>query len=166
MLSCLFIREIKPSLNSVCIQTQRFLNYNCCALHIHCTSYKFISAVIGWKDEKNVFKQTFWYNYLWEKNPRELHHNLNFVYLSLYITYNFRNCYKIFYIHVHIGPVASYLVNRWGCRLTAVAGGMLLVAGLIGSYFSRCLRVLIATNGIISGLSLFHSLFYNNITIQ
>lgn len=152
MLSCLFIREIKPSLNSVCIQTQRFLNYNCCALHIHCTSYKFISAVIGWKDEKKCFQTNLLILLLIrEKNPRELHHNLNFVYLSLYITCNFRNCYKIFYIHVHIGPVASYLVNRWGCRLTAVAGGMLLVAGLIGSYFSRSLRVLIATNGIISG---------------
>lgn len=38
---------------------------------------------------------------------------------------------------------------------------MLLVAGLIGSYFSHSLWVIIATNGIISGLCLYHSLFYN-----
>lgn len=82
---------------------------------------------------------------------------------SLYKILFFRNFYKIFFIRVHLGPVASYFVNRWGCRLTAVAGGMLLVAGLIGSYFSHSLWVIIATNGILSGLCLYHSRLLSNL---
>lgn len=52
------------------------------------------------------------------------------------------------------GPLASFIIDRMGCRVTASVGGILLVVGLTGSHFSPSLWSLTVTYGIISGLGI------------
>lgn len=59
MCAIIFIYPWNKAKPKQCMHRHRFHNYNCCALHIHCTSYKFISAVIGWKDEKMFSNKPF-----------------------------------------------------------------------------------------------------------
>ena len=52
------------------------------------------------------------------------------------------------------GPVAGALTNRYGCRATVAAGGLIAGTGFIVSSFANSIEVLCVTIGIVSGLGL------------
>lgn len=49
------------------------------------------------------------------------------------------------------GPLCSILVERFGCRVTAMLGGVLASLGMVASSFCRTLSQLYFTAGFISG---------------
>ena len=57
------------------------------------------------------------------------------------------------------GPVTGILLNRFGCRLVAVAGSLILFVGLLASVFIPSLPVLYATYGIIGGMEICNTVF-------
>jgi MFS family permease len=52
------------------------------------------------------------------------------------------------------GPLASGLVNHYGCRLVTIAGGIIAAAAFIISTFSPNVDVLILTYGVLGGIGL------------
>ncbi|KAL3846511.1 hypothetical protein ACJMK2_017491 [Sinanodonta woodiana] len=50
-----------------------------------------------------------------------------------------------------IGPIASMLTNKYGCRVVIILGGIISFLGLFGSNFSPNIYVLFVTFGIITG---------------
>ncbi|XP_028608732.1 monocarboxylate transporter 6 isoform X2 [Grammomys surdaster] len=52
------------------------------------------------------------------------------------------------------GPLCSFLVNRFGCRVTMMLGGLLASLGMVASSFSGSLTQLFLSAGLITGLLL------------
>lgn len=52
------------------------------------------------------------------------------------------------------GPVASIITNKFGCRLTTVAGGLIAATGCVLSCFAGSIEVICITFGVISGFGL------------
>ncbi|XP_064225249.1 monocarboxylate transporter 6 isoform X1 [Aotus nancymaae] len=66
---------------------------------------------------------------------------------------------------VHMaGPLCSILVVRFGCRVTAMLGGVLASLGMVAGSFSRSLSQLYFTAGFITGLGMCFS-FQSSITV-
>ncbi|XP_012517793.1 PREDICTED: monocarboxylate transporter 6 [Propithecus coquereli] len=63
------------------------------------------------------------------------------------------------------GPLCSVLVERFGCRVTAMLGGVLASLGMVAGSFSRTLSQLYLTAGFITGLGMCFS-FQSNITVM
>uniref|UniRef100_A0A2K6FML3 Solute carrier family 16 member 5 n=1 Tax=Propithecus coquereli TaxID=379532 RepID=A0A2K6FML3_PROCO len=66
---------------------------------------------------------------------------------------------------LHAGPLCSVLVERFGCRVTAMLGGVLASLGMVAGSFSRTLSQLYLTAGFITGLGMCFS-FQSNITVM
>ncbi|XP_055993849.1 monocarboxylate transporter 6 [Sorex fumeus] len=62
------------------------------------------------------------------------------------------------------GPLCSILVERFGCRVTMMLGGLLACLGLVASSFCQSLWALYVTAGFISGLGMCFS-FQSSITV-
>ncbi|XP_037349348.1 monocarboxylate transporter 6 [Talpa occidentalis] len=62
------------------------------------------------------------------------------------------------------GPLCSILVDRFGCRVAAMLGGVLACLGMVASSFCRTLSELYITAGFITGLGLCFS-FQSSITV-
>ncbi|XP_053517359.1 monocarboxylate transporter 6 isoform X2 [Artibeus jamaicensis] len=62
------------------------------------------------------------------------------------------------------GPLCSILVGRFGCRVTAMAGGVLACLGMVASSFSYTLSQLYVSAGFFTGLGLCFS-FQSTITV-
>ncbi|XP_036921661.1 monocarboxylate transporter 6 isoform X2 [Sturnira hondurensis] len=62
------------------------------------------------------------------------------------------------------GPLCSILVGRFGCRVTAMAGGVLACLSMVASSFSHTLSQLYVTAGFFTGLGLCFS-FQSTITV-
>ncbi|KAM6175995.1 monocarboxylate transporter 6 [Erethizon dorsatum] len=62
------------------------------------------------------------------------------------------------------GPLCSILVERYGCRVTMMLGGMLASLGMVASSFCRSLSQLFLTAGMITGLGMSFS-FQSSITV-
>ena len=52
------------------------------------------------------------------------------------------------------GPIASALTNRYGCRKTTMAGGLIAAIGFVLSSFANSIEVLCLTFGLIAGFGL------------
>lgn len=52
------------------------------------------------------------------------------------------------------GPIASSCTNRFGCRKTTMAGGIIAAVGCFASYFVDSIEMLCLTFGLISGFGL------------
>uniref|UniRef100_UPI003AAAE1B7 monocarboxylate transporter 3 n=1 Tax=Centroberyx gerrardi TaxID=166262 RepID=UPI003AAAE1B7 len=52
------------------------------------------------------------------------------------------------------GPVASIMVNRFGCRPVMLVGGLLASAGMVGASFTTDIIQLYLTAGVVTGLGL------------
>lgn len=52
------------------------------------------------------------------------------------------------------GPIASIITNKFGCRLTTVAGGVIAAVGCLLSCLANSIEVLCITFGIVSGFGL------------
>ena len=52
------------------------------------------------------------------------------------------------------GPIASALIDRFGCRSTVILGGIVSATGFALSYFAPTIGVLFVTFGLISGIGL------------
>lgn len=52
------------------------------------------------------------------------------------------------------GPIMSALVDRYGCRLMTIAGGLISGLGFILCYFAQTITVCYLTFGVIAGLGL------------
>ena len=50
-----------------------------------------------------------------------------------------------------IAPIGSYLIDRYGCRMTTIIGAIIAAIGFILSTFSPNIYIVIVTIGIISG---------------
>ena len=50
-----------------------------------------------------------------------------------------------------VGPLVSYVINRWSCRVAAIISGFCMLLGFSLSYFAPNLIFLIGTFGAISG---------------
>lgn len=61
------------------------------------------------------------------------------------------------------GPLCSILVERFGCRVTVMLGGVLASLGMVASSFSQTLTQLFLTAGVITGLGMCFS-FQSSIT--
>lgn len=53
---------------------------------------------------------------------------------------------------VLIGPIASVIINRFGCRVTCVLGSLVAAFGLALSSFSSSLEMMMITFGVIGGI--------------
>ncbi|XP_061194777.1 monocarboxylate transporter 4-like [Saccostrea echinata] len=53
-----------------------------------------------------------------------------------------------------VGLLASYLINKWSCRLTSLIGAIMLFLGFTSSSFVNSFWILVLTNGIISGIGI------------
>ena len=53
-----------------------------------------------------------------------------------------------------LGPLASVLVNKYGCRRVTVCGAIVAFTGFLLSTFSPGIWMLILTYGIMGGISL------------
>lgn len=62
------------------------------------------------------------------------------------------------------GPLCSILVDRFGCRVAVMLGGVLACLGMVASAFCRSLGELYVTAGFITGLGLCFS-FQSSITV-
>ncbi|XP_054988738.1 monocarboxylate transporter 6 [Sorex araneus] len=62
------------------------------------------------------------------------------------------------------GPLCSILVERFGCRVTMMLGGLLACLGMAASSFCQSLWALYVTAGLISGLGMCFS-FQSSITV-
>ncbi|XP_027728998.1 monocarboxylate transporter 6 [Vombatus ursinus] len=62
------------------------------------------------------------------------------------------------------GPICSILVERFGCRMTVMLGGVLASSGMVASSFSHSLSQLYITAGFITGLGMSFS-FQAGITV-
>lgn len=51
-----------------------------------------------------------------------------------------------------VGPISSYFVNRWGCRITTIIGAVLGAACMIMSFWAKNVLTLCFTIGIGTGL--------------
>ena len=51
-----------------------------------------------------------------------------------------------------ISPIASYLINKFGCRKTTFVGSMVAAIGLFASGFAQSIGLLYLTAGLCTGL--------------
>ena len=61
---------------------------------------------------------------------------------------------------VHTGPLASSLVNKYGCRAVTIAGTLVAAVGLACSVVAPSIEVHYLTVGIITGTPTFFFLYF------
>lgn len=56
---------------------------------------------------------------------------------------------------LYVGPVASVLCSRYGCRVVTIMGALIGACGLILSIFCTSIYLMYITFGLITGIALF-----------
>ena len=57
----------------------------------------------------------------------------------------------IYYVSPIVGPIASALVNRYGCRPVCVAGSLISSVAFVLATFSTSVDILMITYGVLGG---------------
>ena len=80
---------------------------------------------------------------------------VNLIYKSIFLLSKnifFLNIIKFMFFRS--GPIASMLVNRYGCRLVTIVGAICAAIGLTISAASKSLILLYLSIGVLTGLSI------------
>jgi hypothetical protein len=63
-------------------------------------------------------------------------------------------------ISVFSGPIVSALANKFGCRIVTIIGSIIAAAFFVLSSFSTSIKMMMATYGVMGGLSTIQFFFY------
>ncbi len=76
--------------------------------------------------------------------------------MGLELCFNLNDVKDSLNISTTLGPLASVLANKYGCKAVTIAGAMIAASGFLLCTFSPNIEIMILTYGIMGGMYLYH----------